>query len=354
MWNVRPNADRHNVVTSGQISAKSRHVDRFTRPLFAVFTLVILSACRSPLGSNTSLTALDPVSTQGRSIYQQLAVVQLLSALVLLLVLCLVAWVLLHYRGGPADAEPNQTSNNRILEITWTSIPIIILVGLFIYTYQTMRTVEARQPSPLVISVIGHQWWWEYRYPGQGFDTASELHIPVDTPVTLKITGGDVIHSFWVPQLGWKRDAIPGKTNTMYLTVTKAGTYDGICAEFCGTEHAWMRIRVIAEPIDQFNTWVKQQQQPAAQPATALERKGRQIFQNNTCVNCHVNSPAGPSLTHFGSREWIGSGVIDNTPENLARWINGAQQIKPGALMPSFHFSQSDLNALVAYLEGQR
>ena len=342
------------VVTVNQSPDMPRHPHRFLRILGAVLMLLIFGACSSPLGSGSSLTTLDPVSTQGRSIYHQFVAVMVISALVLFLVLGLVAWVMLHFRGQPGDPEPDQVSNSRTLEIIWISIPIMILVGMFVYMIQTMRTVDARQTNPIVISVIGHQWWWEYKYPGQGFDTASELHIPVNTPVTLKITGADVIHSFWVPQLGWKQDAIPGKTNTMNLTVTKAGTFDGTCAEFCGTEHAWMRIRVIAEPLDQFNAWVQQQQQPAAPPATALARQGQQIFQSNSCVNCHGNAAVAPNLTHFGSREWIGSGVLDNTPENLARWINGVKQVKPGALMPAFNFSQSELNALVAYLEGQK
>ena len=327
---------------------------RIFRWLLAAFSLLILGACKSPLGADSPLTTLVPVSTQGRAIYHQFVVVCIISTLVLALVLCLVAWVLLHYRGQPGDPEPEQVSNNRKLEILWTSIPILILLGLFVYMFHTMRTVDANQANPIVITVIGHQWWWEYRYSGQGFDTASEVHIPVNTPVTLKITSDDVIHSFWVPQLGWKQDAIPGRTNTMNLTVTRAGTYDGTCAEFCGTEHAWMRIRVIAQPLDQFNAWVAQQKQPAVQPATALERQGQQIFQSNPCASCHVGSNTAPNLTHFGSREWIGSGVLDNTPQNLARWINHVKQVKPGALMPSFNFTQSELNALVAYLEGQK
>ncbi|HEX3723635.1 MAG TPA: cytochrome c oxidase subunit II [Nitrolancea sp.] len=327
---------------------------RLPRLLLVSLSLLIFSACGSPFSSGSSLTTLVPVSTQGRAIYHQFIVVSVISTLVLFVVLGLVVWVLLHYRGKPGDSEPEQVANNRALEIIWTSIPVLILAGLFVFMVHTMRTVDASPKDPVVITVVGHQWWWEYQYREQNFTTASELHIPVDTPVTLKITSVDVIHSFWVPQLGWKQDAIPGKTNTMQLTVTKAGTYDGTCSEFCGTEHAWMRIRVIAEPLDQFNAWVQQQQQPAAQPATALAREGQQIFESSACVSCHVNSGAAPNLTHFGSREWIGSGVLDNTPANLARWINGVKQVKPGALMPSFNFTQSQLNALVAYLEGQK
>ena len=140
----------------------------------------------------------------------------------------------------------------------------------------------------------------------------------------------------------------------MNLNLTQAGTFDGMCAEFCGSEHAWMRIRVISETQAQFNDWVTQQRTPSPAPSTALEKQGEQIFNSSTCVNCHVTSRVGPSLTHFGSRQWIGSGVVDNTPENLTKWINDVQTVKKGALMPNFHFSPDELQALVAYLEGQK
>jgi cytochrome c oxidase subunit 2 len=225
---------------------------------------------------------------------------------------------------------------------------------LAIYSGFTMKAVGADAPEELQINVIGHQWWWEYQYPRYGIDTASELHLPTGTPVRLNITADDVIHSFWVPDLGWKQDAIPGKTNTMELDLTKTGTWDGQCAEFCGAQHAWMRIRVITQSPVQFNQWVSAQRTPPPAPTTAIARQGQRIFMSNTCVNCHLTSRVGPSLTHFGSREWIGSGVLENTPRNLALWINHVQDVKQGALMPDFHFSESDLSALVAYLEGQK
>ncbi len=317
-------------------------------PLPFLLTLILTTGCGS------TITTLHPVSSQGSTIFHQFVAVSILSGIVLLIVFGLLGWILLKYRGHSGDEEPAQTAGNKTLEIAWISIPIILLVGLFVYSTFTMRSVDANSANALQVNVIGHQWWWEYQYPSLGIDTASELHLPVGQPVRLKITGADVIHSFWVPELGWKQDAIPGHMNTMNLNLTQTGTFDGSCAEFCGSEHSWMRIRVIAQTQSQFNDWTKRQQAPPPAPSTALEKRGEQIFNSNTCVSCHVTNRVGPSLTHFGSREWIGSGVVNNTPDNLAKWINNVQSVKPGALMPNFSFSQSDLQALVAYLEGQK
>lgn len=329
-----------------------RILDDFCRVRFA--PLPVLLALILTTGCGSTFTTLHPVSSQGSTIYHEFVVILVLSGVVFLIVLGLLGWILLKYRGHSGDDEPAQTSGNRTLEITWISIPVVILIFLFVYSAFTMRSVDAGSANAIQVNVIGHQWWWEYQYPSLGIDTASELHLPIGQPVRLNITAVDVIHSFWVPDLGWKQDAIPGKTNTMNLNLTRAGTFDGMCAEFCGSEHAWMRIRVISESQTQFNDWVTQQRTPAPAPSTALEKQGEQIFNSSTCVNCHVTSRIGPSLTHFGSRQWIGSGVMDNTPENLAKWINDVQSIKRGALMPNFHFSPTELQALVAYLEGQK
>lgn len=317
-------------------------------PLLAVIALIMTTGC------GTSLWTLNPKSKQGTDIYHEFVFSLILSAFVLAIVVALLVWILMRYRGHEGDDEPRQTTGNKKLEITWIAIPVVILIVLFTYSAITMRSVEATSSNALQINVIGHQWWWEFQYPSLGIDTAGELHLPVGQPVKLNITGADVIHSFWVPELGWKQDAIPGKINTMNLNLTKTGSFQGSCAEFCGAEHAWMRILVISQTKDQFNAWTTQQRTPPPAPSTALAKQGEQIFNSSTCVNCHVDSRVGPSLTHFGSRQWIGSGVLTNTPQNLADWIDHVQQIKPSVLMPDFHFSQAQLNALVAYLEGQQ
>jgi cytochrome c oxidase subunit 2 len=300
----------------------------------------------------------NPISSQGLAISNLFWLVLALSLAVFLVVIVPLGYILVRFRARPGDPDPPQVEGNRTLEITWTSGAVALVVILFILTIQTMATVSASSSQAVAIQVIGHQWWWEYRYPDLQVVTADELRVPVGTTVHLLLDSADVVHSFWVPQFGWKKDVVSGRTNDMWVTLQQAGTFDGTCTEYCGTEHAWMRIRVIAQPRDQFDAWVQQQRQPAAAPATAAAQRGQQLFQANTCVSCHTvqgvsSGQAGPDLTHFGSRTIIGSGVLDNTPENLKRWVRSAQSVKPGVLMPSYDtLSDEDAQALAEYLGG--
>jgi cytochrome c oxidase subunit 2 len=217
-------------------------------------------------------------------------------------------------------------------------------------------------PTPhdpdLRIVATGHRYWWEFRYPELGVVTANELHIPIGTDVRVDLQSADVIHSFWVPQLNGKQDLIPGKTNYVALYTDQPGVYLGQCAEFCGLQHAWMLLRVIAEPTAEFNAWVAAQRQPPAPAAGTLAEQGYQVFMSQTCINCHTidgtaaTGDVGPNLTHVGSRETLAAGALTNTPENLRRWLDNPQAIKPGAQMPAFGLSQADFAALTAYLEG--
>jgi cytochrome c oxidase subunit 2 len=322
-----------------------------------------MAGCRLPIDS------FDPVTARGLAIANLFALTLALSAAVLLLVAGLTIYVLVRYRepGRGAsrergDQEPPQIEGDRRLEIGWTVAPVLLLGALFLLTIRTMSTVaapERPEAAALRVEVVGHQWWWEFRYPDLGVVTANELHVPVGTPLRLDLAAGDVIHSFWVPQLGWKLDAVPGRTNTMWLRVDRVGTYDGACTEFCGLQHAWMRVRLVAQPAGDFERWLQQQRAPAVEPPPGQESlvaRGQQVFLRNTCVNCHtVQGTAaagrvGPDLTHFGSRQTLGAGIEPNTPEVLRRWVQNAQSVKPGVLMPAYSFSDDDLTALVAYL----
>jgi cytochrome c oxidase subunit 2 len=315
---------------------------------------VLILACS---GCGPRIDGLAPVTERGQDVANLFYLSLILSLGIFLLVAGLSTFIMIRFRGKPGEADPPQVSGNRRLEIIWTATPTLLLAGLFALTLQTMITITRPEPSPLRIQVIGHQWWWEFRYPELGVVTANELHVPVGRPLQLEITAADVIHSFWVPRFGWKMDAIPQKINLMRLRVNQAGTVDGTCTEYCGTQHAWMRILVVAEPPSQFESWVGQQRQRAPSPAAPAAIQGQQIFLQNTCVNCHTISgtPAqgqvGPVLTHLRSRETLGAGVLENTPENLARYINHIQEVKPGALMPGYNFSDPELAALVTYLE---
>jgi cytochrome c oxidase subunit II len=304
------------------------------------------------------MESFDPVTRQGLEISNLFGFELVVSALLLALVLGWLIVALVRFRAQPGDAtEPAQIHGHTPLEIAWTVAPSFVLAVVFVLVVQTMRSVEAAPPDAEQVRVVGHQWWWEFYYAQGRVITANELHLPVGSPIQLTLESSDVIHSFWVPRFGMMRDAVPGKTNQLAIHVDQAGTYVGACTQFCGLQHAWMRVRVVAEPRDQFANWLSQQ----AQPASSGTSPGQEIFLQNTCVNCHairgVSAPAqvGPDLTHFGSRATLGAGVALNTPDELRRWIRNAGALKPGVLMPAFNnLSDADLDALVEYLSGLR
>ena len=299
------------------------------------------------------------VTPQGAAIANLFWVALVLSALVFALVVGVLVVTLVRDRGRPGDPDPEQVHGNRTLEITWTVLPALLLLVMFVLTVRTMQTVNAEPSSPLRVQVIGHQWWWEYRYPDLGVITANELVLPVGTPARLELTSADVIHSFWVPQIGWKKDVIPSQANIMNVQVDQAGTYDGPCTEYCGTQHAWMRIRLVAQSPAAFDAWTRAQQQPAPSSSDPSTIRGAQLFASSSCVSCHAiagtsaAARVGPDLSHVGSRSIIGAGVLDNSPDSLGRWIRDPQAVKPGVLMPSYpNFSDADLAALASYLSG--
>lgn len=306
------------------------------------------------------MPSFDPITAQGVSISNLFNLLLVLSAALFLLVAGLLVYILLRFRGRPGDPDPRQIEGNTRLEIAWTVSPLVLLAVIFVLTVRTMRAVAATQPPSLHVTVIGHQWWWELQYSDLGFSTANELHLPVGQPVVIELHSADVIHSFWVPQFGWMRDAIPGKTNVMPVRAERAGTYDGACTQFCGTQHAWMRSHVVAQSPAEFDAWVRGQQAAAVAPNDSLTQQGQAVFLANTCVSCHAihgttaSASVAPDLTHLASRNTIGGGVADNTPKSLRRWIGDPKAIKPGVLMPGYDLSDADLNALVTYLGGLR
>jgi cytochrome c oxidase subunit 2 len=231
-----------------------------------------------------------------------------------------------------------------------------ILVGFFLFSLAKQQALaDAGRRARLVINVIGHDWWWEVRYPN-GAVSANEIHMPTGQRVRLTLDTADVIHSFWVPPLGPKIDMVPGQHNQLWLEATEPGVYRGQCAEFCGLQHANMVIRVMADAPADFDAWMAREAEPAQVAAPA----GRQIFENQTCAGCHTirgtaaAGKVGPDLTHFGRRDTLGAGVRPRTDENLERWITDPQSIKPGVAMPPTTLSADQLNALVAYLDGLR
>lgn len=299
---------------------------------------------------------LTPASPQAEALSHLFVVTLFICAVIFVVVTALVLICMVKFRRRPDDAEPRQVAGNQRLEISWTVGSILILVVLFVLTVQAMHVSDPVPASAPDLTIISHQWWWEVRYPN-GAVAANEIHIPIQSDLLVLLNSADVIHDFWVPQLGRKMDIIPGHPNLVWIRANSPGEYLGACAEYCGAEHAWMRIHVEAQTSADYNQWLAQQAKPAPVPATAVEREGLRIFREKTCINCHtikgVNSGinVGPDLTHFAGRATIGTGVLENNPAGLRLWLSNPQAVKPACHMPDFHLTPEEVNALAEYLE---
>jgi cytochrome c oxidase subunit 2 len=245
-----------------------------------------------------------------------------------------------------------------------TAVTVVVVFAVLILDGVVGHASTGAPADALRITVTGYQWWWDVVYPGHSADevatTANEIHVPVGRPVVIELRSSDVIHSLWVPSLGPKRDLIPGRTNTLKLQADRPGIYRGVCAEFCGAQHAKMAFVIVAEPPDRFAQWLSSQRAPPAPPADSLAQRGEQVFLGGSCPLCHAvaGTPAGgrigPDLSHFASRGTIAAGTRPNTLGNLAGWIVDPQSMKPGTRMPPNQLSPADLHALTAYLESLR
>jgi cytochrome c oxidase subunit 2 len=264
---------------------------------------------------------------------------------------------------NPADPHPGERVGWWVVLGMGVVFPLAVVIALFIASnWAILRTTEAPAASStaMTIEAIGHQWYWEFRYPGTQAVTADEMHIPVGTRINLVATTADVIHSFWVPELNRKIDTIPGQRNRILLYANRPGIYRGQCAEYCGLQHAHMSMLVFAQPKAQFRAWLRRQSAPAANPKTALERRGRSVFLNGACSSCHAirgTSAAGyvgPDLTHLASRTTLAGVTIPDTRAYLSRWVPDSQHFKPGNEMPDLRLTDTQLTALVAYLESLR
>jgi cytochrome c oxidase subunit 2 len=312
-------------------------------------------------GGPTSI--FSPHATPAHTIFGLSLFVLAITLAIFLVVAGLLFYALVRFRHreGDSAAEPKQVYGSSQIEILWTVIPILIVIGLFLATARVISVTEqARKPAKaLDVVVIAHQFWWEYKYPGLGVITANELHVPVSdpkspTPTYMTMSSADVDHSFWVPELAGKMDLIPNKVNVMWIDPPKPGLYLGQCAQYCGTQHAKMLIRVYADTPAQFAQWIAHQKQPAENDPSAAE--GKQVFERTACINCHTVSGTaargkfGPDLTHLASRDTIASGSMKNTPQNLRQWIDDPDSMKPGSLMPKMNLGNHDLDAITAYM----
>ncbi len=367
-------------------------------------------------------TTFSTASTPAKEVNSLAIFVLVIMALIFVTLSVLTTYAVWKFRAKPGDTtEPAQVFGSTQIEMAWTIIPVLIIVVLFLGTARVIFAIEDhRRPASAVdVVVIGHQFWWEFRYPKYNVVTANELHVPVSdpknpTPTFLKLTSADVSHSFWVPRLAGKTDALPNRVNEMWIDPYKPGMYEGQCAQFCGPEHAKMLIRVFVDTPAQFKAWVADQQsdqqsgtnsdQPAAsQPnvgnmgivglrgagsvaaaAAGMARnspptrgrvaelhevamagagedqvnaqQGRRVFEEQACINCHAvkgtvaDGRYGPDLTHVASRSTIASGAADNTPNNLVAWLTDPNDIKEGTLMPAMHLTDLQNRQITAYL----
>jgi cytochrome c oxidase subunit II len=347
---------------------------RFTVALLAFFLIGARAVFAQ--GPQSTPSILAPASTPAREIFGLSHFILLITGAIFVSVAGLLVFVIVKFRarGSEADHEPAQVYGSVQVELAWTVIPVLIVVVLFLTTARIIFAIQdaPRPASALDVTVIGHQFWWEFRYPKLNIVTANELHIPVSTrlapePTYLRLLSADVDHSFWVPQLAGKTDLIPNHPNELWMDPAEPGLYVGQCAQFCGVEHAKMLIRVYVDTPDEFAAWVANQQRPAVEEnnvatnadaiVEANVAAGRKVFESEACVNCHTiagtsaHGTFAPDLTHLMSRATLASGAAANTPENLRAWVENPNTFKPGALMPAMQLSDRDTDLVVAYLE---
>jgi cytochrome c oxidase subunit II len=344
---------------------------RFTRGLLwaapGLFFLasVSFSQTSSPAGSPTSI--FSPVSTPAKSIFDLSLFVLAVTAVIFAVVFSLLVYSLVRFRKRTDDdgREPPQVYGSNQVELAWTVIPVLIVVTLFLATARVIAGIQnpSRPAGTVEVVAIGHQFWWEFRYPALKIETANELHVPVSdpnhpTPTFITLTSADTDHSFWVPRLAGKTDLIPNRTNSTWIDPHETGLYLGQCAQYCGTQHAKMLLRVYVQTPDEFARWVQEQQQPAK--TNGIVSIGQKIFETTACINCHTvagtiaDGRFGPDLTHLMSRDTIASGSVPNTPANLRLWIQNPSSLKPGCKMPAMELSEQDISAVTTYLETLR
>jgi cytochrome c oxidase subunit II len=347
--------------------------------LVHVVSLICVALALAACGENLPATTLDPRGNHAQRIYELLVPLLWAALAVFVVVEGLLVYAVVRFRRRPDSGIPAQIHGNTRLEIMWTIGPALIVLVIAVLTIRTQAEQAVQPSNALQIRVIGHQWWWEFHYPGLGPDgqplvTANDLYIPVGRDVTLLLEGQDVIHSFWVPKLAGKTDALPreigavpgeGKTNRLSFRAEEEGIFRGLCAEFCGEQHAVMRFRTVAVAPDVFDNWVEQQRTAPPEPQGDILR-GQQAFlaPENGCIGCHAIAGTtaqgilGPNLTYFGSRETIAAGALPNTPENLRRWLFDPNEVKPGNLMSTQitrgKLSDQTINDLVAYLQSMK
>ena len=313
---------------------------------------ILLTGCVS----NASQDSLKAKGSVARSLDSLFVPVFWIAVGVFCLVAGLVSFCIVRFRRRSDDDAPKQIHGHTRLELTWTILPALLLAGIAIPTVKLVFDVNSYPKNAPVVNVTGHRWWWQFDYPNTAVHTANELHIPAGQKVLLVLTSDDVIHNFWVPELAGKVYAIQGRHNKLLVEADKPGTYYGQCAEYCGTSHANMRIRLIADSPADYQAWLTSQQVGPPTPSAADSTAGLTLFQQKGCAGCHTiqgisAGVVGPDLTHFKSRSVFAGSIFDNNDNNLRAWLRNPPAEKPGSVMPNLNLTQDDINKLVAYLD---
>ena len=341
----------------GQMDLEATWRDAPRRLRTATARAAAFACVLSLMGCSGVQSALDPAGGDARQIYWLTVIMTVGGTLIFLFVTGLLLYAIF--------APPERRAwlgSRRTIVYGGLAFPIVILSALLPYGLTVMRDTDVPMPGALPVEVIGEQYWWRVKYPAEGekpeFSTANELVVPVGRPVAVSVTAADVIHSFWIPNFGGKIDMIPGRINRLNFTAERPGIYRGVCAEFCGDQHARMAFDMVALEPAAFEAWRAAQAKPAQDPDAPHLARGRELFRLAGCGSCHVvrgteaHGAFGPDLTHVGSRRTIGAGQFPNNIGTLAGWIANTQHIKPGVRMPSYgSFTGEDLRALAGYLE---
>lgn len=344
----------------------ARGSGRFKRALMvagAGLLVFILSGCTVIGGGPQSVN--QPAGDNMQRIWDLFVPIFWASVVVFVIVQGVLIYAVIRFRRRPGQPAPHPTHGNTKLEIAWTIMPAIILAVIAVPTLTTIADF-AKKPGPgsITVQVVGHQWWWEFDYPGQNIVVADQMHVPIGTKIEVELASADVIHSFWIPKLAGKQDVIPNQHNHLSFTATEIGTFSGQCAEFCGIQHAHMAFDVVVQSKADYDAWVAQMQKPAADVTSsdALAKKGQQVFFSAGCVGCHTINGAevngvkalgtvGPNLTHVGSRGIIAGGILTQTEQNLVKWVSDPPAEKPGTKMPNLNLTPEQAKAVAHYLE---
>jgi cytochrome c oxidase subunit 2 len=332
-----------------------RRAIRATRiALLLTVAAFVLAAC----GNENSPSAVDPAGDESKRIAGVWWLMFTLAAVVYVIVAGFVISAALRGRRKRNAAEREETIRDNVF--IWAGgviVPVLILVLLAVVTVHTGSALRTTKQGELRLEVRGEQWWWRVRYDNPSFETANEIHLPVGRPVAIGLDSDNVIHSFWVPQLASKVDTIPGQHNVLRFTPERTGVFRGLCAEFCGLQHARMQFLVVVQSEEDFGRWVARRTNPPAEPTSELAARGRLVFEREACAGCHTidgtaaQGKLGPNLTDVGSRSTIGAVTLDNTTANLTDWVTNPRDEKPGVIMPPAVISHDDVKAVVAYLQ---